>query len=47
VHQVKAGETLYQIARQYNATIKQLMELNEKPDFNLKVGEKLRVPEKP
>lgn len=43
LHQVKAGETLYQIARDYHATIKQLMEWNEKSDFNLRIGEELKV----
>ncbi len=43
LHQVKVGETLYQIARDYHATIKQLMEWNEKSDFNLRIGEELKV----
>ena len=47
LHQVQAGETLYQVARQYKATIKELMELNEKEDFNLQIGEQLKVPIKP
>ncbi|MFW5759986.1 MAG: LysM peptidoglycan-binding domain-containing protein [Cyclobacteriaceae bacterium] len=42
-HQVAPGETLYKIARQYNVTIKQLMEWNDKEDFNLKSGESLRL----
>ncbi|HYG01151.1 MAG TPA: LysM peptidoglycan-binding domain-containing protein [Chryseosolibacter sp.] len=42
-HEVKATDTLYSIARQYNVTIKELMDLNEKKDFTLSVGEKLRV----
>ena len=43
VYSVKAGDTLYQIARDHNATIKELMEWNGKTDFNLSVGEELRV----
>jgi membrane-bound lytic murein transglycosylase D len=43
LHKVKPGETLYQIARDYHATIKQLMEWNEKTDFNLQIGEELRI----
>ncbi len=43
LHRVKPGETLYQIARDYNATIKQLMEWNKKSDFNLSPGEELRI----
>jgi membrane-bound lytic murein transglycosylase D len=42
-HQVKTSDTLYSIARQYNVTIKQLMEWNHKKDFSLSVGEKLRI----
>lgn len=42
-HQVKTSDTLYSIARQYNVTIKQIMEWNEKKDFSLAVGEKLRI----
>jgi membrane-bound lytic murein transglycosylase D len=42
-HVVKISDTLYSIARQYNVTIKQIMEWNEKKDFSLAVGEKLRI----
>lgn len=42
-HEVKASDTIYSIARQYGVTIKELMDLNEKKDFSLSVGEKLRV----
>lgn len=42
-HVVKTSDTLYSIARQYNVTIKQIMEWNEKEDFSLSVGEKLRI----
>ena len=42
-HMVKHSDTLYSIARQYNVTIKQIMEWNEKKDFSLSVGEKLRI----
>ncbi len=43
LHKVKPGETFYQIARDYHATIKQLMDWNEKTDFNLQIGEELRI----
>lgn len=46
VHEVKAGETMYKVARQYDVTIKELMEWNEKEDFNVSVGEKLKVRKK-
>ena len=42
-HEVKTSDTLYGIARQYNVTIKQIMEWNEKKDFSLAVGEKLKI----
>jgi membrane-bound lytic murein transglycosylase D len=42
-HQVKATDTLYSIARQYGVTIKELMEWNNKKDFALSVGERLKV----
>ena len=42
-HMVKHSDTLYSIARQYNVTIKQIMEWNERKDFSLSVGEKLRI----
>ena len=42
-HEVKATDTLYSIARKYNVTIKELMEWNNKKDFTLTVGEKLKV----
>lgn len=42
-HEVKASDTLYSVARQYGVTIREIMEWNGKKDFNLSVGEKLRV----
>ena len=42
-HEVKAGETMYQIAQQYNISIRELMEWNQKESFNLKAGEQLRI----
>jgi membrane-bound lytic murein transglycosylase D len=43
VHEVKSSDTLYSIARQYGVTIKELMDWNEKKDFSLSVGEKLKI----
>lgn len=43
VHEVKPTDTVYSIARKYGVTIKELMEWNNKTDFNLAVGEKLRI----
>ena len=42
-HEVKNSDTLYGIARKYGVTIKQLMEWNNKKDFNLAIGEKIKI----
>lgn len=42
-HEVKPSDTLYSVARLYGITIREIMEWNGKKDFNLAVGEKLRV----
>ncbi|MGD1889922.1 MAG: LysM peptidoglycan-binding domain-containing protein [Cyclobacteriaceae bacterium] len=42
-HEVRAGETMYQIAQEYSISLRELMEWNEKENFTLKVGERLRV----
>ncbi len=42
-HTVAPDETLYGIARQYSTTIKDLMDLNDKNDFNIKEGEILKI----
>lgn len=42
-HTVKSSDTMYSIARAYGVTIKELMEWNQKKDFSLTVGEKLRI----
>jgi membrane-bound lytic murein transglycosylase D len=43
VHEVKPTDTVYSIARKYGVTIKELLEWNDKRDFNLSVGEKLKI----
>lgn len=42
-HKVTEGETLYQIARHYKVTIKEIMQWNQKSDFNLSFGEILKI----
>lgn len=42
-HTVVKGESMYSISRKYGVTIKQIMEWNNKPDFNVKPGEKLEI----
>jgi membrane-bound lytic murein transglycosylase D len=43
IHEVGLNDTLYSVARKYGVTIKEMMEWNEKKDFNVSVGEKLRI----
>ncbi|WP_161889236.1 LysM peptidoglycan-binding domain-containing protein [Pontibacter russatus] len=45
-HTVASGESLYQISRQYGVTIKDIMEWNNKRDFSVSIGEKLRIRKK-
>jgi membrane-bound lytic murein transglycosylase D len=42
-HIVKPTDTLYSIARKYDVTIQDLMTWNDKKDFTLAVGERLKV----
>ena len=42
-YKVKADDTLYGIARKYNISIKELMEINNKDDFNIKEGEVIKI----
>lgn len=42
-HIVTTGETMYKIARDYNVTIKDVMQWNNKEDFKVSVGEKLKI----
>ena len=43
VHEVKPSDTIYSIARQYGLSVKELMNLNNKTDFDLKPGQKLII----
>jgi membrane-bound lytic murein transglycosylase D len=42
-HTVATGESMYAISRKYGVTIKQIMEWNNKPDFNVRPGEVLTI----
>jgi membrane-bound lytic murein transglycosylase D len=42
-HDVKPSDTLYSVARQYNVSIKEIMDWNNKQDFSLTLGEKLKI----
>jgi len=43
IHEVKPTDTLYSVARQYNVTIKELMDWNKKEDLSLSLGEKIKI----
>ncbi len=43
VHEVKAGDTLHSVARQYNVTIKEIMDWNSKANLSLTLGERLKI----
>ncbi|MDF7813364.1 LysM peptidoglycan-binding domain-containing protein [Hymenobacter sp. YC55] len=42
-HTVAAGESMYAVSRKYEVTIKQIMEWNNKPDFNVRPGDVLII----
>lgn len=42
---VKAGDSLYQIARKYNVSVDEIKKVNNLSSNNLKVGQKLIIPE--
>ncbi|MCK5701024.1 MAG: LysM peptidoglycan-binding domain-containing protein, partial [Cyclobacteriaceae bacterium] len=42
-HTVKQDDTLYSIARQYDISIKELMELNNKENFTISEGDQLKI----
>ncbi len=43
IHEVASGETMYKIARDHNVTIKDVMQWNNKNDFGVSIGEKLKI----
>jgi len=43
IHEVRASDTLYSVARKYGVTIKELMEWNGKKDFSVTIGEKIKI----
>ncbi len=42
-YQVQPGDTFFKIARQHGISVQELQQWNQKPDYNLSVGESLRV----
>lgn len=46
LHKVEAGDTFYSISRRYGVSVQELLQLNNKQDFALQIGEVLRVSRK-
>lgn len=42
-HVVEPGDTMYGISKKYDVSVEYLLQLNQKDNFNLDVGERLRV----
>ena len=42
-YRVRTNDTLYGIARQYDISIKELMDINNKDDFTIKEGEVIKI----
>ena len=45
-HKVASGETMYALAKKYNVSLKEIMEWNDKQDYNLKEGELILIKQK-
>jgi LysM repeat protein len=45
-HEVKAGETLYSLARKYNVSQEEIVALNPGADLSLSLGSVIRIPQK-
>ncbi|UII29050.1 LysM peptidoglycan-binding domain-containing protein [Fulvivirga maritima] len=46
-HTVKQGDTMYNIARKYEVTIEEIMKWNDKTDFSIGLGEKIKIVKRP
>ena len=43
LHEVEEGDTIFSISKTYNVPIQKIMELNEKTDYKIAIGEKLKL----
>lgn len=43
LHVVKAGDTVYKISKQYNVTVDEIKKWNNMPDYNLSLGQELKI----
>jgi LysM repeat protein len=41
---VRRGDTLWEIARRHDTTVRQLLELNDRNSATIRIGETLRIP---
>ena len=46
MYTVKSGDSLYNIAKKYNTTVKDIIDLNNLKNTSLSIGQQLRIPEK-
>jgi LysM repeat protein len=44
IYVVQRGDTLYSIARRYGTTVQAIMAANNLPNYNIRVGQELRIP---
>ena len=46
IYTIKKGDSLYNIAKKYNTTVKDIIDLNNLKTTNLSIGQQIRIPEK-
>lgn len=46
IYTVKKGDSLYNIAKKYNTTVKDIIDLNNLKNNSLSIGQEIRIPEK-
>ena len=46
IYTVKSGDSLYSIAKRYNTTVKDVIDINNLKNTSLTIGQQLRIPEK-
>ena len=44
IHEVKKGDTLYNLSKRYNTSIDKLMELNQLESYSIRIGQRLYLP---
>ena len=46
IHEVGTGESMYAIARKYNVSVTEILKANNKTDYSLSAGQKIKIPKK-